>query len=436
MPWQDFLLREGCSRTDKGRFAYRTVLALVARQNGKSLLAAIRILGGMMVFGEKMVIAAAQARHVALETMRTVVELAEMGGLPIDRVVRNSGREEVQINGARYLIVATTMGGARGFSGVDLVVMDEVREHRRWEPYAAIDKTRRIRRDSQLWAISTEGDAESAVLNRLQEDAKDRIDRRDEDTPLGYFEWSAPKGAPSDSPYTWAMANPAMGHLLDVDVIRDEQRTDPAEVFETEVLNRKVRTLEQWVSIDDWDACADPHQRFPAESPFVFALHAGPELRHVSIIAAASENNRFHLEAVTSASGSGALEVAENRLESLLRRWRPRLCVVVAKSPVEALARRTAARLDKECHIVNQADFARACRMFYDAAKRHAFVHPGGPLIGSHLRATKRGSDGVVTDIHRVNSAVENDAAVACVLGVWGAANLPTEEVSPTWVAF
>jgi hypothetical protein len=53
--------------------------------------------------------------------------------------------------------------------------MDEIRQQTNWEAYAAIDKTRRARPDSQLWAITTEGDLTSDVLNKLQDSAKETI---------------------------------------------------------------------------------------------------------------------------------------------------------------------------------------------------------------------------------------------------------------------
>jgi hypothetical protein len=434
MPWQQFLLREACARRD-GRWRYRTSLALVARQNGKTLLTAIRILGGMMLFGEGLIIATAQTRAIALETWRLIIDLAEAADLPLTRIVRQSGLEELQINGCRYRVLPNTSNAARGFAGVDLVVMDEVRAYLNWEAYSSMEKTRRAKSGSQLWAITTEGDSRSAVLNRLQEDARDAL-VMDEDRPVGYFEWSAPKNAEPSDPRTWAMANPALGYTITHDVILDEYKSDPAPIFETEVLCRKVRTLDTWIDLGDWDTCADTTERFPTDVPYVFALDAGPELRHVTIVAGATAHNRTHLEAISAAAGPHCLETAETRLNGLLSKWRPKALVVLARSPVEPLAQRLGAKHNIPVQPVDATGWKRACRAFYEAVRRKGLIHPGGPLIASHLKATRRGSDGLVTDIHRANSQVENDAALAAVLAVWGSTQLPTEEARPSWVAF
>ena len=60
-------------------------------------------------------------------------------------------------HGARYKVVSSTRRGGRGLSA-DLVIMDEVREYRDEGGWAALEKTRRARNSSQVWAISNEGD--------------------------------------------------------------------------------------------------------------------------------------------------------------------------------------------------------------------------------------------------------------------------------------
>jgi hypothetical protein len=331
--------------------------------------------------------------------------------------------------------LANTANAARGFAGVDLVIMDEVRAYMNWESYSAMEKTRRAKPGSQLWAITTEGDSRSVVLNRLQEDARDAL-VLDEDRPVGYFEWSAPKNAEPSDPRTWAMANPALGYTITTETIADEFKSDPAPIFETEVLCRKVRTIDTWIDLGDWDTCADTTERFPTDAPYVFALDAGPELRHITFVAGATLHNRTHLEAVSAASGPQCLATAETRLNGLLRRWKPRQLVVIARSPVEPLAQRLGAENGIPVLSLPPGDFKRACRAFYEAVRRKGVVHPGGPLIAAHLKATRRGNDGIVTDIHRANSQVENDAAIAAVLALWGSTQLPAEEVRPSWVAF
>jgi phage terminase large subunit-like protein len=178
MPWQVWLLDRACRRSGS-RWTHRTVLTLVARQNGKTLVTSIRVLAGMVLWGERFTIGAAQSRDVAIESWRATLDLAEEAGLPVGKVMRTTGREEFQMDlpggRARYKVVSSTSGGGRGLQSVDLVVLDELREHHDWSSYASLEKTRRAVPGSQLWAISTMGDSQSVVLDALQTQGLDRL---------------------------------------------------------------------------------------------------------------------------------------------------------------------------------------------------------------------------------------------------------------------
>ena len=71
--------------------------------------------------------------------------------------------------------------------------------------------------------------------------------------PLGYFEWSAPPDAAREDRAGWAAANPALGHTLDEATIVAELATDPAPVFETEVLCRRVTAVASWLPAGRWE---------------------------------------------------------------------------------------------------------------------------------------------------------------------------------------
>jgi hypothetical protein len=432
MPWQQFLLREGCVRKN-GRFRYRTVLAVVARQNGKSLLAAIRILGGLCVLGERFAVGTAHNKWTALDVWKQAFTLADQAGLSITSVSRRQGTEEFTVNGGRYRVATGSTGGARGLSGVDLVVLDELRQMVQWEGYAALDKTRRVKNDSQVWAITTEGDFNSIVLNRLQQQARDSIEAR-QDSPVGYFEWSAEPGLAASDVRGWYQANPALGYTLSEDTVRAEFQTDPPGVFEVEVLCRKVAQIAGWVDPGEYDACKSP-ERFPIDGPFVLALDAGPELRHVSIVAGALQDGFHHLELVETFTGPRALAYAETRLEALLSRWSPTAVVVLAKSPMEPSTARIAAAHKIDHLVVRPADWAKACRLFYAAVRQRQIRHPGGDSITAALAVTKRGPDGLVTQVHRINEDSDNDAAIAAVLALWAPTQVQATRY-PDWTVF
>jgi hypothetical protein len=440
LPWQRYVLIQGCARVN-GRFRYRTVLTIVARQNGKTLLALVRILGGICVLGERYALGTAQTKTIAMSTWyegRDRLEEAFREGRSktgITGISRAMGNEHFKVGKAQYRVVASTPGAARGLSGVDLVVMDEIRQLHNWDAYSAIDKTRRARADSQLWAITTEGDLSSEVLNKLQAQGRDSI-VQGTDAALGYFEWSASPGAHPGKVQTWAQANPSLGYTLDESTVQAEYETDPSSVFEVEVLCRKVAAIQAWVKPEDFDNCTTD-ERFPIDGPFVLALDAGPELRHVSIVAGALDGQSLHhVELVAEHSGPEALTAAERRLEALLSRWKPYALVTLHRSPGEASVARLAQAHEVAHVTVRPADWARACRAFYAAVNQRTLRHPGGPAISSALAATKRGPDGLVSSVHRVNADADIDAAVAAVLAMWLPTQQPEPPPVPNWTVF
>jgi hypothetical protein len=446
MPWQRYVLDRACRTAAGGRWAIRTLLVIVARQNGKSFLTAVRILAGMWLWGERLIIGASQSRDVSIDAWRITIEIAENAELPITKVLRTTGREELQITRpdglvCRYKVVSSTPGGARGLSA-DLVVLDELREAKDWASYAALDKTRRARPTSQLWTISTEGDHTSVVLDNLQAAGRLAAGSR-EKGPLAYFEWSAAPEASRDDRTGWAAANPALGHTIEEATIAAELVTDPAPVFETEVLCRRVTAVASWLPAGRWDDCTEPTATVPDDAPGIcFAADAGPELRQVSILAGwRRPDGRVHVEAIETFLGPAATVQCEARLNELVAHWRPAKLATLKRSPIAALVTRVAAAavrpgadVDELLETLTDADFERATLGLYEGVVARRIVHPPDPVLADQLAAAQPGQPGTMA-LRRRNPSIDIEAAVAAVAVVWAVDRAPVVR-RPGWVAY
>jgi hypothetical protein len=169
--------------------------------------------------------------------------------------------------------------------------------------------------------------------------------------------------------------------------------------------------------------------------PFVLAVDAVPELRHVSIVAGAMVNRIHHLELVETFTGPNALTYAEQRLDGLLSRWKPAALVTTQKSPCEPSVAKLAGSHGIPHTAVRPAEWARACRAFYAAVRGRTISHPGGTGISAALALTKRGPDGLVSQVHRINDSADNDAALAAVLALWAPTQLKSEPAL-NWTAY
>lgn len=433
LPWQEWALEHGLVVDDAERWQSRTVAMLVGRQNGKTLLVGVRALAGMVCFGERKILAAAQNRDVALDAWRYALELAEDAGLDVREVRRTNGQETFSIGRAQYKIVANTRAAGRGLAA-DLVILDELREYRDWSGWGALEKTRRARPSSQLWAISTEGDEGSLVLTSISEQGR-ALAAEQSASDLAYFEWSAEAELARTDPLAWQQSNPALGRLIDARTIASEAAHDDPIVFETEVLCRRVASLRPWLPLGVWDACADPNLSTAlAGSELAFALEAGPELRHATIaVGYRLPDGRVYVESVNAyvASDGPVLARAAERLAALVESWQPSCVVVVGRSRSEAAATRALEGSDVPIVQISAAELVRAANAFHEATLARRIVHPGDPMTSAHFGAVS--SDGTM---RRRSASQDVDAATCCVLARYGALHANEREAPQDWVAF
>jgi hypothetical protein len=249
LPWQEWVVKHALELNRDGSYRFRTVLVLVARQNGKSHLKRIISLWRLYMDGARMLLGVAQDLSLAREQWQMALDLvlrcpaltAELG----KRSHRN-GDEWFELSGGRYKISAANRSAGRGLS-IDELTIDELREQRSWDAWSALYFTTMARPKAQIWAMSNAGDDQSVVLNQLRASALARTD-----PTLGLFEWSAPDGCDLGDRHGWACANPALGHLMNESAIISAKATSTPGVFRTEVLCQKVDQLDGAIDLAAW----------------------------------------------------------------------------------------------------------------------------------------------------------------------------------------
>lgn len=248
-------------------FRFRTVLLLVARQNGKSVLLTVLILWRMFQDGAKMTMETHASLDHAKAAWEEAVAIAEAIPELADEIAKKTegkGSELLRLDGGEKFKIATAnRRGGRGFRG-DLVIFDELRDHQTWASWSATSKTTMARRRAQVWGVSNAGDSTSIVLRHLRKVAiasitgkaiegipEDLLGDIDIDS-IGLFEWSAgtidgtEDGQPVDiwDRDGWARANPSMGYTeLDERAIANAALSDPEWEFRTEVLCQFVNMI-------------------------------------------------------------------------------------------------------------------------------------------------------------------------------------------------
>jgi hypothetical protein len=286
-PWQKWLLIHMLELLPDESLRFRTVIVLVARQNGKSTLSIILSLFFMFVLARDLVIGTAQDLDVAEEIWQGAVDIVEdtpeLNDLK-ERVVKVNGKKSLELKtGERYKVKAANRRAGRGLSG-DLVLLDELREHQSWDAWGAITKTTMARAFALIVALSNAGDASSIVLRYLRKmahlalgdpdginkdetasdlaETADDVDLDTEDDSLAIFEWSAPPGCEIWDRDGWAMANPSLGHSITERTVASAAKTDPEWIFRTEVLCQwSEGTLEGPFPPGSWEASGDDESK-------------------------------------------------------------------------------------------------------------------------------------------------------------------------------
>lgn len=318
IPWQRWLLIHALELRPNGRFRFRTILILVARQNGKTTIVEVKNLWKMFVLQVPLVIGTAQNLDISEESWDKAVEIVESVpdlAAEIAHVDKTNGKKALKLtHGSRWKIAAASRKGGRGLAGDD-VNLDELREHLDWLAWGAVTKTTMARPNAQVYAFSNAGDDRSVVLNDLQ--AKGRATAQAGyvgDLTLGHFEWSAPDDVkctcvrPPGDPHrpdcrlwdrqAWALANPSLGYTVTEQAIASALATDPDPIFRTEVLCQRVETLvEEWQVIPEvaWEGARDPRSQL--EGRPAVGVYVPPDRSYTAIgLAGARAGGGRHVE--------------------------------------------------------------------------------------------------------------------------------------------
>lgn len=468
LPWQRWLAIHMLELLPTGKFRFRTVILLVARQNGKSTFA--QVLGLFFLYVKKvpLILSTAQNLDIAEEVWAGAVEMAhadpELEGL-ISRVVQQRGSKALELTtGARWKVQAATRRGGRGLSG-DLVFLDELREHQNWEAWSAISKTTMARDNAIVFALSNAGDITSVVLTHLRkmahrylgdpdglwidpntgESIADLVDpeltEELQDDSLGIFEWSAKPGRSIRDREGWREANPSLGYTITERAIIAAIGTDTEQKFRMEVLCQWFDGAETGpFPAGSWAAGQDELSHLDPDGKVVYGIDTAWD-RGITRIAVAGyrEDGAIHVEVVAERAGT---DWVIPWLSSPDRKYKP-AGVVWQKSgaPVSSL---TDDLLKTDLPLMEWfgTDLGRASGQLYDLVTHTDEVtgkytpqlfHRPQPLldIAANTAVLKPAGDSWLWD--RSKSPADISGLVAATAAVWGLVN---RDVTPAVSAY
>lgn len=416
LAWQEYVLTDLLKIDKAGKWRRKTSLLLVARQNGKTHLARIRILAGLFVFGEMNIVAMSSNRGMALDTFRKVVDVIEdnphlMAQVKQIRVA--NGQESVELlSGARYEIVAATRDGSRGKTA-DLLYIDELREIDE-DSWTAARPIVRARPNSQIFMTSNAGDAFSTVLNDLRSRALSYPP-----PTLGFWEYSADDFAKINDRDAWYQANPALGYLIDEATIEEAIATSSVEASRTETLCQWVSALKSpWPYRAFEDLTVQDLKIEPGRAT-IFGMDISVNKKMASLVAGQiQDDGKLAVGVIAQFESQVAIDELKMAIEvnEWAMKYKPRLICFDKYSSMSV-----AERLSQSGHKIQDMSgtvFYQACSDLYDAIVNARIVHIGqASLVDSMNNCAAKETDAGWRIVRR-KSAGDVSAAISLAMVV------------------
>ena len=383
LPWQEFVINDMCTVDEQDMFIRKTSLILCSRQQGKTHLARMVMLGHMFLFDSPNVLIMSSNRSMALDTFRQVAYAIENNdGMrkQVKQIRYANGTESIELkNGHRLDVVAATRDGSRGRTA-SLLYIDEIREISE-EGFRAATPTTRAKANAQTLLTSNAGDSFSTVLNDLRERAMSFPPKT-----FGFYEYSAPQFAKITDRDAWAMANPALGYTVTEEALEEAVATQPIETTKTELLCQWISSTQSpWPHMAVEDA-ADKDLKMSAGPLTIFAFDVSPSRRDGSLcMGQLLENGKIGvavLEIFHSDVSIDELFVA-NAIAKWAKIYYPRQ-IAYDKYTTASIAKRLEANGLQVTDISGQKGY-QASGDLYESLANSRLVHSGQDELVAHM---------------------------------------------------
>lgn len=442
-PWQEWALIHALEIIgDIGaewRFRFRTILFLISRQNGKTVLSEVlasfflNVLMVENIFGTSLSLE--KAEEVWEAVIRDQEEIPELSA-EITRISRTNGKKSLELTeGRKYKVGAPTRRAGRGDSN-DFVMLDEIREHRDWETWSAAAASTNAKPNGLIVCFSNAGDPDSIVLRQLRSQALGQSATLGGDVDgntLGLFEWSAPEGAATDDLDALAQANPAMGYgLLTERALLANRATFPEAKFRSECMCQQVESiLPPPFPGGAWDSGIDVNSFIPMTSPVWYGIDLSQDRRWTSIAACGQrDDGNWHIEVVARRIGT---EWALDWFRQRAMKSRMKLAFQSRGAPVAGLAEQICTIPGVERVGIEGPDLSNGWGRFYDGicseqdgSKIYHLPQPVLDTPGKTMQLKQMGGGVSLPD--RIKSPDDIAPLFACVMAFAAASKPATKE--------
>lgn len=408
----------------RGRLRYRQVVISLARQNGKSVLASVFGLYGLLlqVKNAPKVISLAstvEQAKIIFNKVRYVVENEPMLSKRFKTTTYRGIRSKNVAKPAEYQVKAGNGKGLQGAS-VNMCLFDELHISRE-DAYDAMVLGGSAQESSLILGITTAGDDNSELLKRLYETGKAAV-RQDEnhDPEFGFFLWEAPEHLDIYDPEAIKAANPSIASgRLDVDRAIMDMRGMPEHEARRYRLNQFVSAENVWMPMNKWYAVKGEGINKAAKvRDVVFAVDRSPGWEYASIVAAIKNEDGIVETEVIATYNTPDLETLERDCIYLHKTYKGRFYVDanVLKDLHTKLRERSI-----EVEFLTSNQMMNATATVYQMVHEQRLNHPADPIVMKQLPRTVTENVGDGHKVSRKKSSGPVESVIATIMAVYGA---------------
>ncbi len=268
LPWEEKIVRDvfGTMRED-GTRQYRTVYIEIPKKNGKTEFAGG--IGNLLTFGDgeygAEVYAGANKKDQAAICWNAAAEMVRQAPHLKARAKVSKHRYRVSVASSNSFFQAI---GADSSSSDGLnchgILFDELHAVKNRDFFDTLTQGSGDARIQPLtFIITTAGNRRFGVGWDWHEKARQIINGKRIDPTVYAVIYGAEDGDDWESEETWRKANPSIGHIIDIERVREHYETVkgiPIEEneFKQKRLNIWVKQSIRWMPMEAWDRCAQP----------------------------------------------------------------------------------------------------------------------------------------------------------------------------------
>jgi hypothetical protein len=251
-----------------GRWSAFECVIFAPRQNLKTEYLLARILAGLYLFREELIVFSAHRASTttkAFKRLKRAIDRNVQLGARIERVSNRIGSERIELStGQAVEMVARSTNSGRGFTG-DTIILDEAHELDSDQLAALLPMVSTRKNPQVLYGLSM-GNENTSHVGGLRERA---LAGRD---GVCWLEWSMADDDSVDDRAVWARCNPAVPSRISWAYLEREYEALGPERFARERLGKSewpAGEAGEWaiVSQSAWDGCAHPSGSVLAEVP-------------------------------------------------------------------------------------------------------------------------------------------------------------------------